>query len=154
MAGLGFQFDISIGEDTLGPALERLIRAGGDLREPLEAALGVIATSTAERFDTETAPDGTPWTPSQRVLKYGGKTLTDSTNLRTSFSVQVGENLATFGTKTHYAPHLHFGAVSDRVSSKGKAFRIVLPARPILGITDPDRDAIAGVFEDYLEANA
>lgn len=154
MAGLGFQFDISIGEDTLGPALERLIRAGGDLREPLEAALGVIETSTAERFATETAPDGTPWTPSQRALKHGGQTLTRTGDLRTSFSTQVSENIATFGTNRVYAPHLHFGAASDRVSSKGKAFRIVLPARPILGITDPDRDAIAGVFEDYLEANA
>jgi phage gpG-like protein len=41
-------------------------------------------TILPRRFDEQKHPSGNPWKPSKRVIKHGGKTLTNTRNLRNS----------------------------------------------------------------------
>lgn len=100
----------STGGQEIERQLAKLGEAFGDLSD-LMADLGMILeSSTLDRFDTESAPDGSKWTPSIRARQGGGKTLTDSSQLRSSIhsipsakSVEVGTNKVYAGVHQHGA---------------------------------------------------
>lgn len=102
------------GSEDIARQMAALIKAGQDTA-PLMADFGVhLESTTIERFDTQTAPDGTGWTPSKRAKEQrakeqgakeqGGKTLTDKGIMKSSVTnrsgndyVMVGSNLKYFG---------------------------------------------------------
>lgn len=118
------------------------------------AAYGV--SSTEERFETQTAPDGRTWKPSIRAKEEGGLTLVKTPRLAVSFSPAATKDAAVWGTNVLYAAAHQFGVVI-RAKNKPSLFftlatgakvavkSVTLPARPFLGVSDYDRQRLAGI---------
>jgi phage gpG-like protein len=143
----------------------------------------MLTTSTQHRFDTGVGVDGSPWPPSLRVKKHGGKTLVLSARLYRSFSYQASATGLEFGTNVIYAALLNFGgdvahaarsAVlhfktnkrtgQSRFAKPGKADRaqkvaigahsVHMPARPFVGLDDDDDRSILRIAESWLSGEA
>lgn len=120
-----------------------------------------LESSTIDRFDDETAPDGTPWEPSIRARETGGKTLTDKGLLRGSITYVAGPDQVEWGSNLIYAGVHQDGAVIEPVNASHLKFRlpgggwvtvdrVEIPARPFLGVNAADEEQLLGLAEDYL----
>lgn len=149
------------GDGVMEAALGRII-AGFDNIEPLAEIFGTyLEASTIERFDTETAPDGSPWTPSIRARETGGQTLTDSSQLRSSIHHEASNGAVRWGSNKIYARIQNEGG-TIRAKGGGKltfplpgglGFRsvdqVTIPARPFLGINAEDEAELVTRAEEY-----
>ena len=106
--GASFRIDAQGGEQ-LEATMAGLVKTFGDLTPLMRHLGGVLETQTADRFDSETDPDGKPWKPSQRVREHGGKTLTLSGLLRASIVSRAGSASVEVGTNKVYAGVHQFG---------------------------------------------
>ncbi|WP_027364018.1 phage virion morphogenesis protein [Desulfotruncus alcoholivorax] len=120
-----------------------------------------LVTSTAERFKTETGPDGRKWPPSIRARTEGGQTLTDTTTLKNSISYRARPDKVIVGTmdkrasthqtgrriKVKRSRYLHFKVGGKWVKKK----EVQIPARPFIGINDDDRTEIDKIISDAIE---
>ncbi|MTI82739.1 MAG: phage virion morphogenesis protein [Firmicutes bacterium] len=120
-----------------------------------------LVSSTKDRFETGTAPDGSRWPESIRAQNEGGQTLRDTSNLYNSITYHARPDLVEVGTNSRIAPvhqegkiikvkqarHLHF-KVGGRWARKKK---VKIPARPFIGISDEDRQAIDDIIAEHLE---
>ncbi len=149
------------GDRGFEAALGGLI-AGFDNLEPLAERFGVyLESSTIERFDTETAPDGSAWDKSIRAKETGGQTLTDSSQLRSSIHAEPANGSVRWGSNKIYARMMNDGG-TIRAKSGGKltfrlpgglGFRsmgeVTIPARAFLGINAEDEAELMALAEDY-----
>lgn len=149
------------GDGVMEAALGRIIR-GFDNIEPLAEIFGeYLEASTIERFDTETAPDGSPWEQSIRAKEEGGQTLTDSSQLRSSIHHEASNGAVRWGSNKIYARIQNDGG-TIRAKGGGKlnfplpgglGFRsvdqVTLPARTFLGINAEDEAELTALAEDY-----
>lgn len=73
--------------------LQRLNRLSHlETRGVLNSIAEGLRTSTVERFTEEKTPEGTSWKPSIRAQEEGGKTLTKTTQLKTSIRSEVSDS--------------------------------------------------------------
>lgn len=112
-----------------------------------------LLVSVAERFETETAPDGQPWktlsgvTIENRLKRFGNAPLTILRmrgRLAGSFNYEASSQHARVGTSVIYAAIQHFGGKA------GRNKKVTIPSRPILGLSDDDEIAILEIAEDWL----
>lgn len=149
------------GAQAIERALAGLVARFDDI-EPLMTGIGVyLEGATIERFDTVTAPDGSSWTPSIRAKTEGGKTLTDSTQLRSSITSDPDSRSVAVGTNKIYAGIHQFGGTIRAKSAAGLRFQlpgglgfrrvmeVEMPARPFLGLSAEDETEILAQIEDY-----
>lgn len=132
----------------------------GDTSPLMRDIAAAMAAWTDRRFETETAPDGTPWKRSRRALEEGGQTLTDSARLRQSIAQRADRASAEVGTNVIYAGVHQAGATIRPVSAGALVFKIgdrfvstqevTVPARPYLGIGGDDEVEIGAIVGDYL----
>jgi phage virion morphogenesis protein len=160
MAGTSFSMRVS-GSAAIDARLAALAAANGDLSDLMDILGLYLESSTIERFDTETAPDGSKWTPSRRAREQGGKTLTDSARLKSSISHRSSATEAEVGTNVIYARiHQYGGTIRPKNGEYltfalpgGLGFRrvsqVTMPARPFLGLSDEDETEILALAEDY-----
>lgn len=149
------------GDGAFEAALGGLVR-GLDNLEPLMERFGVyLESSTIERFDTETAPDGSAWDQSIRAKEEGGQTLTDSSQLRSSIHAEPANGSVRWGSNKIYARMMNDGG-TIRAKGGGKlkfqlpgglGFRsvdgVTIPARPFLGINAEDEAELLTLTEKY-----
>ena len=152
MAGARIQIDFD-GADRVSEALKRLADAGANLVEPLSEIGELLITSHEERWREERAPDGTPWKPLSedyrqwKERKRPGRTiLVFDDILRGTLRYEVDRDELRFGTDRPYGARHQFGF--DGPDSLGRS--ISTPARPWLGLSDDDEDAILDTLRDYL----
>lgn len=89
--------------ESLTRTLQEIARAGQSL-QPLADDIGrLLVSQTVQRFVDETDPNGVPWIPSQRALREGNQTLTDTGTLRNSFTYTADDTGATVLTSVGYA---------------------------------------------------
>lgn len=162
------------GQQEIERRLVSIAAATGDL-SPLLADFGMyLESSTIERFDTETAPDGSKWKASIRAKEEGGKTLTDSATLRRSIrhisngdSVEIGSNLEYAGvhnfgfsgtvqvpghvreTSTVFGRRLG-GPIAFKVGPFARTMNI--PQREFLGLSAEDETELGALTDDYILA--
>jgi phage gpG-like protein len=149
------------GDRAFEAALGGLV-AGFDNLEPLAEIFGVyLESSTIERFETETAPDGSTWDKSIRAKETGGQTLTDSSRLRSSIHAEPANGSVRWGSNKIYARMMNDGGTirakgGGRLTFKlpgGLGFRsmkeVTIPARPFLGINAEDEAELIALAEDY-----
>jgi phage virion morphogenesis protein len=110
MTGVTLTIDIG----RLNQALQGLIRAGADLSDPMAQISDQMVTDTIHRFETGTAPDGTPWVPSRRAQKTGGKTLIEHGGLMGSIVGESGPDYAAAGTNKVYGAIHQFGGTIQK----------------------------------------
>ncbi|MDM7928666.1 phage virion morphogenesis protein [Blastomonas fulva] len=170
MAGASLSMRVA-GSAAIDARLAALAAANGDLSDLMDGIGLYLESSTIERFDTETDPDGKPWEKSQRAKDQGGKTLTDSARLKTSIThrssatdVEVGTNVICAG------PHQHGMDESVSVGAHSRTIRqafgrslpggltiqvgafdrqMKMPKRSFLGINAEDETEILALAEDY-----
>lgn len=117
---------------------------------------------TDRRFETETAPDGSPWQPSRRALEQGGQTLTNTARLRQSNSARSDRTSAEVGNNLVYGGIHQTGGTIRPVSAGALKFRIgdrfvttdevEIPARPYLGLGPEDEAEVGHIVRDFLSA--
>jgi phage virion morphogenesis protein len=120
-----------------------------------------LVASTQMRFKEETAPDGTRWPQSIRAREEGGQTLSDTRRLRNSITCAARPDRVEVGTNDKRAPVHQFGATIRAKRAKALKFQVGgrfavkkvvrIPARPFLGISDDDREAITEIIRERLE---
>jgi phage virion morphogenesis protein len=156
--------------DGLGQAraaFGALQAAGEDLRPALSDIGQELEASTVDRFETNVAPDGTPWRPSLRAQTKGGVTLVEEGHLRDSVHWRIdGDDTVEIGAggiAAAYAAAHQVGAVIEAHGPGGLRFqlatgqwihrqRVTIPARPYLGISAEDETAIGEILVDHYRA--
>lgn len=154
--------------------LGRLAAKGENLR-PVMAAFGdYLIKETVDRFDAQRDPDGVPWAPLSPftlATKKNDRILTESADLRHSFSRKAGKVSMRMGTDRPYAAAhqwglkqaLAIGSHRRRVKSRdqegvasGVAFvkahvrHVDMPERAFLGYTDADKAELTEITKEYL----
>jgi len=138
--------------------------------EPLLRAIGVgLLRNTQDRFDAETAPDGSRWaplSPGYIPFKRGAGILRGAGmrgGLQGSITSDVSGGAVIIGTNKIYGAVHQFGATITPKGAgvlvlrdyKGRAFgrarSVTIPARPYLGLSARDEETILEITEDHLE---
>lgn len=104
----------------------------------------MLTSSTVERFDTSTAPDGTAWPVSQRAEREGGKTLVDTGRLRGSIGYEASPSQVSVGSNLVYSRIHQLGGQT------GRGHAVTLPARPYIGISEDDIKEARAILRDHL----
>ena len=144
--------------------LGALVAAFGDLTPLMDGFGNTLEGSVLNRFETETAPDGSRWTPSLRARIDGGKTLQKSSQLVNSRTHVAGADSVEVGTNKIYAGVHQFGATIRAKTAKGLQFQlpgklgfrrvmeVEIPARPFLGLSSDDEAELIAQAEDYARS--
>lgn len=142
--------------------MARLVIANKDMTLLMKTIGEGLVTSTRHRFATSTAPDGSRWLPSRRVLesKKGGRTLVLSSRLMRSITQQSDSTTVRIGTNVVYAAIHQFGGIIRPKTKKALSFgkgknkvtvsKVTIPARPYLGLNDADRKSIRAEVVSFL----
>ncbi len=110
-----------------------------------------LLISTRERFEREESPTGQKWAPlsaahkkRKRKQDYGDKILSMRGHLKNLLRYQATDKQLKFGSDRKYAAIHHYGG---KFTAFGK-HSATMPARPFLGISDADRQAIREVVAE------
>lgn len=141
--------------------LAKLVHAFEDL-EPVLFAMGVyLEGATTDRFDRETGPDDKKWEPSLRARQGSGKTLTDTTQLKSSITSRASSRSVEVGTNKIYAGIHQFGGTIRAKNAEFLAFglpgglglrrvkEVEIPARPFLGLSTEDESELFAQVADH-----
>ena len=165
-------FDVRIVEDEITPALQRALKATGNLKPALQAIGEHLLRSVDDNFALQRDPQGRPWKP-LKVLSYhlaysmgkkkrthtqsgsltagfaryigSRKILTDSGELRGSIKYNASATRLEVGSGKVYSAIHQFGGKA------GRGRKVTIPARPFLGIGPADRLEILATLKDHLE---
>lgn len=148
-------------EENVAEALNRGIAAGQDFTPAMKLLANHLSSETVLRFEREQAPDGTPWTPSERVREHGGQTLKLSGDLKGSIRPDWGRDYAAAGpersggaaiyARIHQLGGVILPRVKKALSFAGRVFaRIVMPARPYVGFGPQDPEYIVETLSEHL----
>lgn len=189
MTGASIRVDINV--EAVATGLDK-IDAGLASPGPLMARIGEdLVDSTRQRFDSQTAPDGTGWQALQQSYQKRKKYHQDKIltlrgylrgqNMGSGPRWQLdGDDAVLVGNNEPYA-RIHqlggvieqlaqsrrqrFRTVAGRVLFAGKkhkkaterwvsrgAYQVNIPARPFLGLSVADRQAIKQRVEDWLRS--
>jgi len=141
MAGASLTWDLA----EISASLRALSRMGADLNPLLHDIGGELEDSTVMRFDTNIAPDGTPWDPSQHSLDTGMPILVDTTRLRDSIHPEVFDSALEVGSNVVYARiHQEGGEIEFSMGHT-----VEMPERAFLGLSDSDNEAILSIADDH-----
>lgn len=155
---------IIIDPRSLGDAAQFFDALAGRARDmtSLMDAVGLyLVGATIENFEQESSPEGAPWKPSLRARQRGGQTLSDTGRLKSSITHQASAHEVVVGTNVLYAAIHQFGGVIVPVSADALHFviggrhifaqRVVMPARPYLGIAGEEIEEITDLARIYFE---
>jgi phage virion morphogenesis protein len=143
---------IEYDDDDVRKALRRLISLTGDASPALLNIGEILVPSTRRRFETKTGPDGEPWERNSEVTiarKGRDNPLFDHGDLRRENAYEVigNDTLEVYNTLP-YAAMQHFGGTKAEFPWLWGD----IPARPFLGISDDDKDAILDEIQAHIEA--
>jgi phage virion morphogenesis protein len=102
-----------------------------------------VLNRTRERFNSQTAPDGSPWAAlspgyAKRKTRNKGKILTLRGHLRGLLNYRAGPHEVRIGTPLIYGATHQFGDPRRNI-----------PARPIFGLSRSDEQGILDILSDY-----
>ena len=173
MAGASLDLKITIDDQAIREALERLIERGTGL-EPAFRDIGeYLDLATRERFDRQQSPDGTPWEPlsdrtllgrmrkgvkrsrgqkRRRLTTRGGNTKMSAIARLVQASILVESGDLRNTLRYHAtADSLEFG--TDREYGATHQFGAPdrnIPARPFLGVSPEDEDEFLRILRRHL----
>ena len=147
MPGASLDFDLS----GLTSTLDRLQARLADLTPLMEEIGSSLLTSSQERFESKTAPDGSRWatlaaaTIRDRLRRNysAGDILLRSGSLRNSLNYRPGSDqvivsMGGAGNSTAYARAQQMGYEK-------------LKARPVLGLSTEDKQSVSTIADRFLE---
>ncbi len=151
--------------DDISRALKALAeKDGGMARAALKNIGELLVRRTRARFAQAIGPDGKAWTPlnpGYAAAKRGAGILRESGQLASSIVWQMDGDALRIGTNKVYGAIHQFGGRIMPRNAQALMFRlggkiviaraVTIPARPYLGISASDGEAIIGVIEDHVE---
>ncbi len=145
------------GADILA-ALRRLHAGLGSagLRPALAEIGEELAESTRQRFSAGRAPDGEPWAENEMSTllgKRGAKPLINSGLLAEQIFWRLAGDGVEIGSAHIYAGTQQFGAEKGQYGRTARGAPIPwgdIPARPFLGLSAADEQAVLGILGDYI----
>ncbi|WP_419787219.1 phage virion morphogenesis protein [Pseudodesulfovibrio sp.] len=140
MGGTSFKLDWGGLDKVLGSAVSK----AGQSKAAMEEIGEMLTSSTVERFDSSTGPDGEAWPISQRAEKEGGKTLVDTGRLRGSIGYEASPDQVVVGSNLVYSRIHQLGGEA------GRGHSLKLPPRPYLGISQGDIKEARAILADHL----
>lgn len=146
MAGASDVITIEIDDREIRDGLRALETKLGDLRPVFRDIGEALLNSTRERFNTQTAPDGSPWAQlspdyKKRKKKHSDLILTLNGYLRGTLNYQATRDELRVGTPMIYGASKQFGRPE-----------INEPAREFLGLSDDDSAMILDTLSEWLLA--
>lgn len=170
---------VTFNDNTVQDAINALVRRVQDSTPAMRAIGEYLSETTRRRFTLGVAPDGTAWAPNRPVTiarylaryksstgKGGGlskagkarlsakKPLTGETkSLGTTINYHLTGGGVAIGSAMEYAAVQQFGARQGAFGRTRKGGPIPwgdIPARPFLGISDSDRDAVLRIVSRHL----
>jgi phage virion morphogenesis protein len=140
MAGANQPIDID--DREIRDGLKALQDKLGNLTPFYQDIGEALLNSTRRRFETQTAPDGSPWAPlspgyEKRKKKNKDKILTLEGLLRGLLNYDASADALLVGTPLGYGSTHQFG-------------RGNIPARPFLGLSTDDTEMILDALADWL----
>lgn len=171
------KYDIGDFERSLGDLIKKLENREPLMRE-MAAAMG---DAVEENFASQGRPDWMGWSPAYARKRHGGKILQKSGRLAASITQYSTNDEATVGTNVKYARiHQEGGEISiaarsqkayyrqnkdgsvgNRFVKKSRAnfeqwntigaYKIKMPARPFLHLTEDDVERMENTAEQYLK---
>ncbi|MEC4750042.1 phage virion morphogenesis protein [Methylomicrobium sp. Wu6] len=169
--------EIEIDDSAIRAALQNLLAVTGNSDDVLNEIGEHLAESTLHRFETKTGPNGKRWADNSPVTierKGRNDPLIDHGSLSEQIHAQLlGDDTLAVGSSMEYAAVQQFGAKMGefgrysqiaRVRKYGlgtfqgsagtqKGFPLPwgdIPARPFLGVSEDDRDAILAIIQAHL----
>ncbi len=109
-------YRIEYNDAPVQAALDRLIAVGQSPRGAMRDIAAYGENSTKARFADGVGPDGSPWKPSERVERRGGKTLIKSARLLDSITGDSGDDYAEWGSNVIYAAIHQFGGEINKAA--------------------------------------
>jgi phage virion morphogenesis protein len=143
-------FEFSMDNSRILAKLNELLQKTGHVSPALRKIGETLKESTQKRFESTTAPDGTPWAsnkPSTLEHKNGSRPLTDGGTLGDTIDYQLrGEDSLLIGSPAEQAAMMQFGGTKSEFPNlwgdiEGRAF---------LGISDEDETDILNILEHHL----
>lgn len=136
--------NITLDDSELQSLFSALISSGSNLELALRDIGDHLIPSHQERFEQQSAPDGSLWKPlkdatKKRKRKNASKLLIESGDLMETLSYDASSSELYFGTNLIYGATHQFGD-SDRN----------IPAREWLGLSDGDQDMITDILRNHL----
>lgn len=133
----------------------------------------LLLDSTIERFQTGTAPDGSPWAPKSSTTIAAYKARGEAVSLKpligatrslsspTNFATSSGEDWARVSSLAIQSAVMHFGAKKGAFGSyQGKGFGGTtptisipwgdIPARPFMGISEADEENVMAAVGEWV----
>lgn len=149
----GISYKATIDDADIRDKLERLLDRMEN-REGFFKNVGEhLLNSVRDNFENERGPDGAGWqrlspvTIAKRLHDHGDAPLTIlrvSGGLIGSINYAADTNAVRVGTAEVYAAIQHFGGKA------GRNRKVTIPARPYLGMSADDQEAIVEIAEDWL----
>ena len=143
---------IEINDAAVNAALDATTRVLTDMTPLMQEIGEVLVVSTKRRFGQGVAPDGSKWAPKAPV------TLAKSTDSRPLFGpsgmlssqifYEASADNVLVGSNRVYAAMMQFGGTKAKFAHLWGD----IPARPFLGISDEDRDAVRDIVMETLAA--
>lgn len=164
--------EIRIDDSSLKSALQSLAARLSDMRPALRSAAAVLRDEAMQSFDDQRSPEGMRWprlkaasiiararrrapkgyakNRARTLARFAdAKALLDTGQLRNSLRVQrVTNSEAVMGTRLPYAAVHQFGGKA------GRGRKVMIPARPFLGLSERGQSDILGILRRHLEAGA
>ncbi|MBW6402041.1 phage virion morphogenesis protein [Roseomonas sp. HJA6] len=143
-------------------ALERAGREPGMLLRPIGV---VLIRGTRDRMQREVDPEGNAWEPLQpwyAAEKRNSRMLKESGRLEGSIVTEFDADTLAIGSRLPYSAVHQFGATIRPVHGPllifrtangepwGAAEEVYVPARPYLGISEADAQAVEDVVEQVM----
>lgn len=165
--------EVKLDDSALRAALARLRAAAGDARPAFREIGEYLIEATRRRFVEGRGPDGTAWAPNSpatlaRVLPGKGAAagrrgrpggagkrplLGESLQLSRQWSYRADDRSVTVGTPLAYAATQQFGARKGQFGRTRRGAPIpwgTIPARPFLGLSAADREAVLALVSAHL----
>ncbi|MCH4573103.1 phage virion morphogenesis protein [Achromobacter xylosoxidans] len=152
---------VEVNDAQFAEAMKRLDELIKDMTPALRGIGEYLASSSKDRFGSQTAPDGSAWAPlsewyreSKRANK--DKVLTLNGYLCNTIHWQVFPDQVLVGSNLEYAAIHQFGGIirPKRAKALKVGGRVVsqvkIPARPYLGISTDDATESEALVAEYL----
>lgn len=143
--------EVKIDDSQIKRILQDLQRAVGDLSPAFKGIGEVLVESTKQRFADGKGPDGNAWaenSPATVERKGRNKPLIDEGTLGEQIHYQlIGNDTLEIGSPMEYAAMQQFGGTKAEFPHLWGD----IPARPFLGVSGEDENAILRILREHLE---
>jgi phage virion morphogenesis protein len=143
---------VRIDDAAIQRAMAQALSRANDLTPAMQDIGEHMLLATRDRFDTETAPDGSKWAAlspryAARKARMRGALkgiLTRRGTLRDTIRYKASATEVIIGSDRPYA------AIHQLGGQAGRGKRATIPARPFLGISPQDQEEILRILGDYI----